>query len=217
MININAYNYHFSIGSNCRVATSLIELNLRKFSTNFDWGFFTPKSFYLAYIDNFQELINFSHNKLSQSENTYQHIIDNWISKYNFKPYMFRFAHRSHKNEDTVRRRAIRLKDTIENGNNKILFIYNHIPIHLMSDRAHKKWSNKLLKEEGEDIFDLKYLQLLKDVLPDNVDLLLLHYEELNMKFKNVYCQFINYEESEVKHKDWDQQLIIKHIKSLLN
>ena len=86
-----------------------------------------------------------------------------------------------------------------------------------MSDRVHKKWSNKLLKEEGEDIFDLKYLQLLKDVLPDNVDLLLLHYEELNMKFKNVYCQFINYEESEVKHKDWDQQLIIKHIKSLLN
>ena len=202
MININAYNYHFSIGCNCRGANSLRALKLRKFSTIFDWGFFTPKSFYLAYIDNFQELINFSHNKLSQ---------------FDFKPYMFRFAHGSHKNEDTVRRRAIRLKDTIENGNNKILFIYNHLPIHLMQDRVHKKWSNRLLKEEGEDIFDLKYLQLLKDVLPDNVDLLLFHYEELNMKFKNVYCQFINYEECEVKHIDWEQQLIIKHIKSLLN
>ncbi len=40
---------------------------------------------------------------------------------------------------------------------------------------------------------------------------------ELNMKFKNVYCQFTNYGECEVNSIDWDQRLIIKHIKSLLN
>lgn len=207
-MNINTYNYYFSIGSNCRAANALRKLNMRKFSTTFDWGFSTPKSFYLAYLDNFQELTKFSLNKLTGG-----------CSYGLLRPYHFNFMHDTQSDEATVIRRATRLKDTIENCNNKILLVYNHLPLHLMQDLFHSAFARTLIKQEGEDIFDLKYLELLKDELPDTVDVLVFHHEELNLKYQNVYYQLTaGYGGCQKRFgdkPDWDEHLIVEQLKNM--
>ena len=194
------YDYHFSIGSNCRVSNALRKLNLRKTSTPFDWGFFTPDSFYRCYIDKFNNLINFTSSMLQPSYSWAKHFLPT---------YRIQFAHGASDQVEKVRERSQRLYNILSDTGNKVLLIYNHMLPFLIRDSHHRSYINFLHREEKyRNSLNIQNLSKLQEILPSNVDVLIVHHSPVNIYNNLMYLKTRSTIENETI--DWDEYAIME-------
>ena len=169
---------YIPIGNNCRATQVLKDLDIRKQSLPFDWGYGTPRIMYEAYKDDFNQLINCN-------QDDFEYFVCP-VHKSYFPVYRYQFMHRVHVDLNVLHRRATRMREILHSGD-KMLLVYNNnitpvLPLH-----------KEFIEKTPSEWMDLKYLHKLKLLLPDNIDILCINYGPSQQKeFDNIIYKYAN-------------------------
>ena len=203
-MNFDDYDFLIPIGSNCRIGMALRDLSLRKMAFPLDWTLTSSKSVYDCFANNFENFLDHTSCKEQNLKNIvdFQHTI-------NYK-YNVNITHEPKIDDASIekyKRKVSNLNNALKSSS-RILLIRNMLDCKI-DDVLHKDISEKEIKA-GRNHFDLKWIYETKDLLNKKnkglqVDLLVIYYNEENIKINKRDDVF--YETSNIvkQGKEWDR------------